>query len=244
LEEHLRHFEPECPYANKLWFSIGIHPHDAANWDRAAEETVRHFATHSKCVGIGECGVDFFKHDLREKEIQLRAFRAQASLSVELNKALVIHARLVTKANEDMFLQEMEQVLPADHRIHIHCFSDSLAHAMDLCKRWPNLRIGFSGAITFRDRGKGKGKGKAVNKGQDEEKKGEEHCRELVQGIPLERLLIETDGPYMCPEPFRGQTAHPGHVHRIAERIAEWKGVALGLVMNATRASTAAVYCI
>lgn len=63
-------------------------------------------------------------------------------------------------------------------------------------------------------------------------------------GLPLERLLLETDGPYMCPEPFRGQTAHPGHVHRVAERIAEWQGRPLGEVLASTRRSTRVVYGI
>ncbi|CAJ1367067.1 unnamed protein product, partial [Effrenium voratum] len=151
--------------------------------------------------------------------------------------ALVIHARLTTRENEEMFLRELKQLVPSQHPIHVHCFSDSLPYAEELMALYPNLRIGFTGAITFRDppnAGKGKAKGKA--------KKGEEHCRNLVQGLPLERLLIETDGPYMCPEPFRGQTAHPGHVHRVAERIAEWKSVSLGEVMDATWRSTVTVY--
>jgi len=67
---------------------------------------------------------------------------------------------------------------------------------------------------------------------------------ELVNGLPLDRLLLETDGPYMCPEPFRGQTSHPGHVHRVAERIAELQGRSLGEVMEITRRSTNVVYGI
>jgi len=188
---------------------------------------------------------------LLQAELQLGTFRAQAALAVELQKALVIHARLTTRQNEAMFLSELKQIVPQHHPIHVHCFSDSLEYAEELMSYYPNLRIGFTGAITFRDRDKGKGgkgkdgKGKDGKDGKDGKgkvKKGEEHCRELVQGLPLERLLIETDGPYMCPEPFRGQTAHPGHVHRVAERIAEWKNVRLGDVMNATWKSTVTVY--
>lgn len=182
--------------------------------------------------------MDFFKHDPSEEEIQLRAFRAQAELAVELGKALVVHARLVTRENETRFLSELKRVIPQHHPIHIHCFGDSLEHAQELISHYPRLRIGFTGAITFSDPpGKGKGKRKG-----NEAKKGQEHCRELIQGLPLDRLLIETDGPYMCPEPFRGQTAHPGHVHRVAERIAEWQNVSLGAVMAATWQSTVEVY--
>lgn len=245
LERNLHHFAPDSPVSDKLWFTIGLHPHDAGNWDAFAERTVRRFGAHPKCVGIGECGLDFFKHDQREAEQQLTAFRAQAHLAVELGKALVVHGRLTSAQNEELCMRELERIVPRHHPIHIHCYSDSLRHARELCERWPNLRIGFTGAITFRDRepGKGKDKGKKGKKGKDvTAKKGEEHCRELIQGLPLDRLLIETDGPYMCPEPFRGQTAHPGHVHRVAERIAEWKGVSLGDVMDATWQSTCVVY--
>eukprot|EP00439_Symbiodinium_sp_Y106_P038862 s3627_g4.t1 len=216
IAQHLSHFEQGGPVSDRLWFTIGLHPHNAAGWDADAEKTVRHFAAHPKCVGIGECGLDFFKHDPSEEEIQLRAFRAQAELAVELGKALVVHARLVTRENETRFLRELTRVVPQHHPIHIHCFGDSLEHAQELISHYPRLRIGFTGAITFSDPpGKGKA-GKGKRKG-NEAKKGQEHCRELIQGLPLDRLLIETDGPYMCPEPFRGQTAHPGHVHRVAE---------------------------
>lgn len=243
IEANMDHFASEGPVADKLWFTIGIHPHDAENWKGDSEAILRRLASHPKCVGIGECGLDFFKHDQGEAELQLRAFRAQAQIAVELGKALVIHGRLTTVANEQLCMSVLAELVPPQHPIHIHCYSDSLEHALALCSRWPKLRIGFTGAITFKDRApKGKSKGKASGKEKKDQKKGEEHCRELVQGLPLERLLIETDGPYMCPEPFRGHTAHPGHVHRVAEKIAEWQGRGLGEVMAATRESTRVVY--
>lgn len=241
IETNLHLFDAANPRGEKLWFTIGIHPHDAMNWDAVADQTVRRLIAHPRCVGVGECGLDFFKHDKGAAEVQLRAFRAQAKLAVELKKALVVHARLVTSDNEAMFLCELSELVPREHPIHMHCYSDSLATARQLCEQWPQLRIGFTGAITFRDRGKPPAN---VGKGGVVEQKGEKHCEELICGLPLERLLIETDGPYMCPEPFRGQTAHPGHVHRVAERIADWRGCRLGEVMAATRLSTSVVYGI
>jgi len=237
LETNLHHFEDGL-VADKLWFTIGIHPHDAGNWDGAAEAMVRKLASHPKCVGVGECGLDFFKHDQGETDLQLRAFRAQAAIAVELGKALVVHGRLVTAQNEELCMKVLRDIVPPEHPVHIHCYGDSLDHAKQLCDRWPNLRLGFTGSITFRDKPKGKGKGGLI------EKKGEAHSRELISGLPVDRLLLETDGPYMCPDPFRGQTAHPGHVHRVAEKIAEWKGLSLGDVMKATRHSTKIVYGI
>lgn len=239
LDRNLKHFEPESPLAAKLWFTIGIHPHDAGNWDAAAEERVHRLARHAKCVGIGECGLDLFKHDRNVLRMQLGAFRSQARLAVEHGKALVVHARLVTRENERFFFQQLRELVPAEHPVHMHCYGDSLENALALCENWPRLRIGFTGAVTFKDRSaQQKGKGGLV------EKKGQAHCEELVRGLPLERLLIETDGPYMCPEPFRGQTSHPGHVHRVAEQIAAWKRCPLGEVMAATRRSTTTVYSV
>ncbi|CAJ1330760.1 unnamed protein product, partial [Effrenium voratum] len=85
IQQNLHHFEG--PVGSKLWFTIGIHPHDAGNWDASAEQFARRLSAHPKCVGIGECGLDFFKHDRSEAELQLRAFRGQARLAVELRKA-------------------------------------------------------------------------------------------------------------------------------------------------------------
>ena len=125
-----------------------------------------------------------------------------------------------------------------------------MAHARELYERWGNLKFGFTGVITFppkpdKGKGGGKDKGNSKGKGKDNEKPKDpppEHFEMLIRELPLDRLLIETDGPYMCPMPFRGQTAHPGHVHRVAERIAALKGVDLARVMEATRASTRDIY--
>jgi len=243
IEENLHMFGPESPVGRKLWFTIGLHPHDAGNWDGEAEERVRRLCGHPKCVAIGECGLDFFKHAQDEAAKQERAFRAQAGLAVELGKPLVVHARQA----EALCVSVLRDLVPPRHPIHIHCYSDSLQHALELCERWENLRIGFTGAITFPARGggaKGKAKGKDKGKAQQRAPDGPEHQVELLRGIPLARMLLETDGPYMCPSPFRGQTAHPGHVHRVAERIAEVKGVPLAEVMAATRESCRVVYGI
>mmetsp|Transcript_44003 Transcript_44003/g.94806 ORF Transcript_44003/g.94806 Transcript_44003/m.94806 type:complete len:455 (+) Transcript_44003:58-1422(+) len=240
LQTNLHHFQADSPIGHKLWFTVGIHPHDVGNWNERTEAMLRRLAENPKCVGIGECGLDFFKHDANEAREQFAVFEAQAKIAVELKKALVVHGRLVTKENEEKCLALLQKHLPKDHPIHIHCYSDSLELARALIEHFPNLRIGFTGSITFKDKPGNKGKSKG--KGGLTEKKGEEHNWELVFHLPLERLLIETDGPYMCPEPFRGQTAHPGHVHRVAEKIAEWQGVSITEVLRATRESTRVVY--
>lgn len=120
-----------------------------------------------------------------------QAFRAQAKLAVELGKALVVHARLVTAQNEDLCFETLSELVPVDHPVHIHCYSDSLRHALQLCERWPNLRIGFTGAITFRDR---RDKGAQKGKGGVQEKKGEAHLGVRLCGVapggPLSGLTL------------------------------------------------------
>jgi len=239
IDENLHIFAIASSVSHRLWFTIGLHPHDADNWDSAAERKVRDMCVHPKCVAIGECGLDFFKHGRDEAEKQLRAFRGQVQLAVELNKPLVVHARRA----EDLCMQVLSDLVPRHHPIHIHCYSDSVRHALQLCEQWENLRIGFTGSITFLPKNRPKGGGKAKAK-IDSQLEGPEHTWDLLRCIPLSRMLIETDGPYMCPEPFRGQTAHPGHVHRVAEKIAEVKGVPLLEVMEATRESCRVVYGI
>merc|ERR1711924_365070 len=116
------------------------------------------------CVGIGECGVDFsFRHKGDEAEQQMRAFRAQAAIAVELGKALVVHAR----GAEHLLFQVLCETVPPQHPVHLHCYTDSLDQAISLCDTWENLKV-FTGCVTFGaepsakgsfTKGKGKGKG-------------------------------------------------------------------------------------
>lgn len=222
LDENLEHFDAAAPQLPRLWFTIGIHPHDAASWDRAAEERLRELCMHPACVGIGECGLDAFKHRPRKLASQANTFRAQLRVATEVGKPIVLHIREA----EDMCLEILDSCVPAEHPVHVHCFSGSLAQAEALMRSRPNLRLGFTGSITFREGGRGA------------------RLAELVRALPLDRLLLETDGPYMCPAPFRGQTAHPGHVHLVARRLAELHRVSLPEVLRATRESCRVVYGI
>jgi len=236
LDAHLRYFNPQAQLSSRLYFTIGIHPRDAESWDGDAERRARQLSMHPGCVGIGECGLDFFKHrdEASERGKQLLAFCEQVQLAVELRKPLVIHARVSKQEHEELCFRVLQNFVPTEHPVHVHCFSGSLECAFRLCERWPNLRIGLTGVITFRRR----------RRPNSAALDFVENYREIVQGLPLERLLIETDGPYMCPEPLRNHTAHPGHVHRVAEKVAELKQLRLADVFAATRNSTRVVYGI
>lgn len=244
LDETLPLLQPGTPLGDKIWFTIGLHPSNANLWSREVEEKTRVLSRHPRCVGIGECGLDFsYQAAPAEAETQLHAFRAQASLAVELGKALVIHSR----RSEHLLFQVMCEILPADHPIHVHCYTDSIDQAMQLCEVWSNLKIGFTGCVTFGseqppgDTKMVHGQRRMFHRGPSDKP---EHFVALLGMLPISRILIETDGPYMCPEPFRGQTSHPGHVHRVAERIAKVKNLDLATVFAETRENCRSVYGI
>ena len=151
--------------------------------------------------------------------MQRRAFVDQMALATELGAPLVVHTR---DAEEDT-LELMRANLPRDAKVHVHCFTSSLELADALLAAFPNLCLGFTGACTF---------------------KNAEEIRAVVRATPLERILLETDGPYMAPEPHRGTVAHPGMVPHVAAKIAEVKGVDVAEVFEATREATRRTYGI
>jgi len=107
--------------------------------------------------------------------------------------------------------------------MHIHCFTSSVVLAKNILDYFPNSYFGFTGCITFRNAN---------------------DVREVVKFVPLDRILLETDGPYMAPEPHRGRTAHSGHIPLIAKKIADIKGVSLEDTMQIIRENTSKMYGI
>lgn len=106
-------------------------------------------------------------------------------------------------------------------RVHVHCFTGSLDMAQQLLESFPNLCLGFTGVVTF---------------------KNAAEVLRVVEAVPLHRILLETDGPYMAPVPHRGSPAHPGHVPHVAAKIAQVKAVTTAEVFSAARANTRRVY--
>lgn len=154
-------------------------------------------------------------------QVQLSVFERQIELAVELCKPLVIHSR---DADDDM-LNVMRRCLPSDHLIHLHCFtSQSADFAAALLREFPRLKIGFTGLITY---------------------KSARSVQDIVRNtIPLERLLSETDAPYMTPEPLRMVRADSGHVALVASRIAVLKGVPLPAAVRVLRDNAREIYGI
>lgn len=178
---------------------IGIHPDNAADCTPDAENELRLLAANRKVVAIGEIGLDYY-HESVPHELQKEAFIRQIRLAHELKKPIVIHNR---DAHEDT-LSIIKQEQGGLYGGVMHCFSGHLPMALELVKQ--NFYISFAGPLTFKNNKKG---------------------QEAAVGVPLERLLVETDSPYLSPEPRRGKTNEPANVRYTAQKLADLRGKTL-----------------
>jgi TatD DNase family protein len=178
-----------------IWCSVGAHPHEAADHAALTAEQLVALTAYPKVVGIGETGLDFH-YDFSPRDIQERIFRAHIAASRASGLPLIIHAR---EADHEIARILAEEVPPPGV---LHCFSSGRALA-DAA-----LALGFfisiSGIVTFRNA---------------------EELRAIVRDLPLERLLVETDAPYLAPVPFRGKRNEPAFVAQTAAAVAALKGV-------------------
>jgi TatD DNase family protein len=188
-----------------IWCSVGAHPHEAADHAAVLSEHLVGLASHSKVVGIGETGLDFH-YDLSPRDIQERVFHAHIEASRASGLPLIIHAREADRKIARIL--EEERPPPGV----LHCFSSgrTLAEAA--------LELGFyisiSGIVTFRNA---------------------EELRAIVRDLPLDRLLVETDAPYLAPVPYRGKRNEPAFVAATAAAVAALKGLDVDQLAVATR---------
>jgi len=178
-----------------IWAAIGSHPDHADQVDEALLDQYRALSVHPKVKAIGEIGLDYHYEDI-PREIQKCAFRMQLALARELDLPVIVHER---EAHGDALeiLKDFPEVTGV-----FHCYSGSWEMAQILLKA--GWYLGFTGVITF---------------------KNARRALEVVENAPLHRLLIETDCPYMAPEPHRGQRNDPSLVPLMAEKIARIKGI-------------------
>ena len=179
-----------------VYAAVGSHPDACDEVNEAVIEEYRKLCKlRPKVKAIGEIGLDYHYEDI-PREIQQKAFRMQMQLAKELNLPVIVHER---DAHQDglAIVDEFPEVKGV-----FHCYSGSLEMAKELIKR--GWYIGFTGVLTF------KKARKAV---------------EVAANIPLDRLVLETDCPYMAPEPFRGTRNDPGKLYRMAEKLAEIRGM-------------------
>lgn len=185
-----------CHRHPDVWCALGVHPHEASSWQEGDERRLADLLADPKAVAVGECGLDFY-YDHSPRDVQERVLRAQWSLALALDLPVVVHNR---ESNAAMLALVAE---PAFARLQgdFHSFAGGLDMARDLAAR--GFYFGLSGMITFP---------KAEN------------VREVIPHLPADRVLVETDTPYLAPIPYRGKPNEPAYVIEIARRLAAETG--------------------
>lgn len=189
-----------------IYAAVGIHPHEVKDVLHPAYEVLRHFAKHKKVVAYGEIGLDYY-YEHSPRSDQKRKFRDMLREARELDLPVIIHDR---DAHEDTLRILSEEWSPELGGV-MHCFSGDLAMARKVIEM--GFSISIAGPVTFP---------KA------------EALREVVKRIPIEHMLVETDSPYLAPQPVRGKRNEPAHVRHTAEMIAQVKGLSFDDVARIT----------
>jgi TatD DNase family protein len=200
----------------RIWAAVGVHPHDAKTWDQSGADRLRQLLGKPKVVALGEIGLDYH-YNYSPREDQLRAFQEQLAIAEEYNKPIIIHNR---EAHQDT-LEVLTGQRIALRRGVMHCFSGSPEMAAQCLKL--GLYLSLAGPLTFPHAAK---------------------LREVAAEAPLNRLLVETDCPYLTPHPYRGQRNEPMHVELVGRKLAEVKGLPVEEVMEATSSNTKALFGI
>lgn len=207
---HVTKFDPVLALAqahDNMFCTVGIHPHNAEKEPQVTAEHLIRMADRNKVVGFGETGLDFF-YDKSPRDIQKKQFSAHIEAARETGLPLVVHTR---DADDDMVEILSEEMGKGAFTGLLHCFSSSRKlgeTALDL-----GLYLSISGIVTF-------------NKADE--------LRDIVKDVPLERLLVETDAPYLSPVPKRGKRNEPAFTRHTAEKIAEIKELSLEDVAKTT----------
>ena len=211
ISTHISKFDQVRGLAEKfpnVFCSVGVHPHHS---NEPAEETttaeIIKLAAHPKCIGIGEAGLDYF-YDFSPPEKQKIVFRQHILACLETNLPLIVHSR---DAEEDTIQIIEETRAGAPLKVLLHCFSSS--HAMALRALELGYYFSFSGIVTFP---------KSLE------------LQQTAREVPLDRMLVETDAPFLAPPPHRGKRNEPAYTVHVAHKIAELKGLQFAEVAQAT----------
>ena len=188
-----------------IYSAVGVHPEHADMVNEDVIEELRSLAQNSKVKAIGEIGLDYYYEENPCREIQKAAFKLQMELARELKLPVVIHDRDAHKDTLDI-IKEFPEVIGV-----VHCFSGSVEFAKECLKL--GYYIGFTGVITFKN---------AVK------------IIDVARVVPMDRILVETDRPYMAPTPFRGKRNQSDYIKYIIEKIAEIKEMTIGEIESTT----------
>lgn len=199
-----------------LYVALGLHPHEAKHWSDQTDARLRALAQSPAVVGIGECGLDFY-YENSDREAQGRAFRAQIRIALALKKPLIIHCR---EAWEEV-LVILEEEGGGELKGVFHCFTGG----PELLPRIEALSfyISFSGIVTFQNA---------------------KPIQAAAKQAPLDRILVETDCPFLAPQKLRGKRNEPAYVWHVAEKLAELRGERLEAICAACCANTRRLFAL
>jgi len=179
-----------------VYAAVGVHPEECGGWTGGELEALRELARHPKVRAIGEIGLDYYWEENPPRELQREVLHAQLELAEELKLPVIIHDR---EAHGDCL--EIVRAHPKVTGVY-HCYSGSLEDAKVLVKL--GWMLSFTGSITFKNARK---------------------APEIIAWLPMDRIMVETDSPYLTPVPYRGKRNDSGYVRLVAEKIAEIKGL-------------------
>ena len=179
-----------------VYAAVGVHPSDCHTWSEQVQDELRLLANHPKVKAIGEVGLDYYWKDNAPAELQKHVFIRQLELARETGLPVIVHNRDAHKDTLDIVRQFKD--VPGVY----HCYAGSIEDAKVLVKM--GWMLSFTGVITFKNARK---------------------ALDVIRWLPLDRIMIETDSPYLTPEPFRGKRNDSGYVRFVAEKIAELKGI-------------------
>ena len=196
-----------------LWAAIGVHPHNAETLNKKVFDRLMRLSRNQRVVAIGEIGLDFYR-DLCARDVQRVTFRNQLELSRKLDLPIIVHDR---EATRDV-LSILREVSPS-YRGAMHCFLGDRAVADEFLEL--GFHLGIGGSITFEKN---------------------DALRKVVKQLPLDKILLETDCPYLAPVPHRGKRNEPRHVRYVADTIAEIKQISVEVVAETTTKNAATLF--
>lgn len=205
--------------ANKyqnVYAAVGVHPHSAKEVNTMVMEQLKELTLNEKVVAIGEIGLDFY-YDNSPRDIQRKWFIEQLKLAKELDLPVIIHTRDAAQETFDILKNNQN----GNVRGVLHCYSGSPEMALEYIKM--GFYISLGGPVTF---------------------KNARVAREVAEAVPLDKLLIETDCPYLTPEPYRGKRNEPVYVKYVAEKLAEVKKISYEELVKTTNENTKRLFGI
>ncbi|MBQ6842589.1 MAG: TatD family hydrolase [Firmicutes bacterium] len=201
-------------YPGRIYAAVGVHPHDADSLDAKMLERLKELAQLPQVVAWGEIGLDYH-YDFSPRDVQKKVFIEQLAAAKQVKLPVIIHSREANQDTMDILKAEKAGMYGGV----LHCFSgswDMAKHCLDL-----GFYISFAGPLTFANANT---------------------PVEVASKVPLDRLLVETDSPYLSPHPLRGKTNEPGHVLHVAEKLAEIRGMTLEEIAEQTTQNAFALF--